>query len=165
MYFIARAKSMCLRRKVNSRCPCWFLAAIRRCNGGTPTWLLHTKLYNVAFNAMTTQKRCNTRTIELERRFINMSPTTFQVFAFFIERFRFYFFVAWQWKRSIVFQVWIPRYFLGIYENKRHLKNYIVNFFSLKLEVLRSLQDFVKIKEGIWIPGVWLFSFLQDTGQ
>ena len=137
MYFIPRWKSMCLRRKVNSRCPCWFLAVILMCNGGTLTWLLYTKLYN----------------LELERRFITLSPTIFQVFCFFIERFRFYFFVAWQWKRSIVFQVWIPRYFLEKYENNRHVKNYIVNLFSLKLEVLVSLQEFVKIKEGVKLPG------------
>ena len=39
--------------KVNSRCFCWFPAAILVDQNGTPIWHLHTKLYNGAWNVST----------------------------------------------------------------------------------------------------------------
>ena len=38
--------------KVNSRCFCWFLAAILVDQNGTPIWRLHTKLYEGAWNVL-----------------------------------------------------------------------------------------------------------------
>ena len=37
-------------QKVNSRCFCWFLAAILVHQSGAPIWRLHTKLYKGAWN-------------------------------------------------------------------------------------------------------------------
>ena len=43
-------KETAFKEKVNSRCFCWFPAAILVDQSGPPIWRLHTKLYKVAWN-------------------------------------------------------------------------------------------------------------------
>ena len=43
-------KERAFKEKVNSRCFCWFPAAILVDQSGPPIWRLHTKLYKVAWN-------------------------------------------------------------------------------------------------------------------
>ena len=52
-YASSRGEKKGFYRKVNSRCFCWFLAAILVHHNGTPIWRLHTKLYKGAWNVST----------------------------------------------------------------------------------------------------------------
>ena len=49
-YSSSRVKKRAFIEKVNSRCFCWFPAAILVHQNGTPIWRLHTKLYKGAWN-------------------------------------------------------------------------------------------------------------------
>ena len=49
-YSSSRVKKKAFIEKVNSRCFCWFPAAILVHQNGTPIWRLHTKLYKAAWN-------------------------------------------------------------------------------------------------------------------
>ena len=95
--FISWAKSERFHRKVNSRCSCWFQRCVHQ------HWRLQTKLCKVAWNASTinseTMYRIDLRIGEVIYEFVAYNIPSF--WRHFIELFRFYFFVAWQWKRSI----------------------------------------------------------------
>ena len=88
--------------KVNSRCFCWFPAAILVHQNGAPIWRLHTKLYkgtwNVSANNSETvgHKDLRLGQIVYTLVFYNM------LFSLLLplNGFQFNFFVAWQWKRS-----------------------------------------------------------------
>ena len=47
---VLEGKERAFIQKVNSRCFCWFLAAILVHQSGAPIWRLHTKLYKGAWN-------------------------------------------------------------------------------------------------------------------
>ena len=49
---VLEGKERAFIQKVNSRCFCWFLAAILVHQSGAPIWRLHTKLYKVAWNIL-----------------------------------------------------------------------------------------------------------------
>ena len=93
--------------KVNSRCFCWFPAAIFVYQNCTKIWRLHTKLYNGAWNVSAN----NSETVghidlRLGQLFIYQSIVTFHFLGFFHWTFSnsyFFFalFIAWQWKRAI----------------------------------------------------------------
>ena len=73
---------------------------------GTPIWRLHTKLYKGAWSTrQITQKLWATVTWDLEKLFrylsFNISFSSFLP----LDGFQFFFFVAWQWKRSITFSL------------------------------------------------------------
>ena len=70
--------------KVNSRCFCWFPAAILVHQNGAPIWRLHTKLYKVreTFRQIT-QKLWATKTWDLHKFFKNQSFITFHFLGFF----------------------------------------------------------------------------------
>ena len=96
--------------KVNSRCFCWFPAAILVHQNGTPIWRLHTKLYKGAWNVSAN----NSETVghkELRLGYI-VHILVFYNISFFLSsstrRFPInYFLVAWQWKRSIEKKWWL----------------------------------------------------------
>ena len=78
--------------KVNSRCFCWFPAAILVHQNGAPIWRLHTKLYKGAWNVSAN----NSETVghkDMRLSFSWLLP---------LDGFQFIFCVCvWQWKRSI----------------------------------------------------------------
>ena len=89
--------------KVSSRCFCWFPAAILVYQSGTPIWRLHTKLCKVAWNVSAN----NTETVyHTDLRLgevvyvLNFSNISFS-WLFSLNGFEVFFFMAWQWKRSI----------------------------------------------------------------
>ena len=88
--------------KVNSRCFCWFPAAILVNQNCTPIWRLHTKLYKGAWNFSAN----NSETVghkdlrEKKRKIVYMLVfCNISFSASFTGRFPVYFSVAWQWKR------------------------------------------------------------------
>ena len=89
-YVSSRVKRKSFYRKVNSRCCCWFPAAILVHQNGTPIWRLHTKLYKGAWNVSAN----NSETV-------GHKDLTFYFLGFFYWTISNLFFVAWQWKRSI----------------------------------------------------------------
>ena len=97
---VSRVKSKRFHRKVYSRCFCWFPAAILvdHQHGDSIK-----KLYKVACHASANNSETMYHTdvrpgeVVYELVFYNI----FMFLAFFIERLRIYFFMAWQWKRSI----------------------------------------------------------------
>ena len=71
-------------KKVNSRCCCWFPAAILVHQNATPIWRLPTKVYKVreTFRQIT-QKLWATKTWDLNKLFIYKSLITFHFLGFF----------------------------------------------------------------------------------
>ena len=89
--------------KVNSRCFCWFPAAILVHQNGTPIWRLHTKLYKGAWNVSANNSE-TVGHIDLRLGQIVYILLLYNIsFSWLLPlgRFPIYFFVAWQWKRSI----------------------------------------------------------------
>ena len=91
-------------QKVNSRCFCWFPAAILVHQNGAPIWRPHTKLYKGAWNISAN----NSETMghkDLRLWQIVYTLVLYNMFIFLASStgpFPIWFFVAWQWKRSIV---------------------------------------------------------------
>ena len=93
--------------KVNSRCFCWFPAAILVHQNGTPIWRLHTKLYKGAWNVSAN----NSETVGHKDlgfgRIIYVLVFYNILFSWLLplDGFQFIFFcavfIAWQWKRRI----------------------------------------------------------------
>ena len=89
--------------KVNSRCFCWFPAAILVHQNGAPIWRLHTKLYKGAWTVSANNsetmghKELRLGQIVYILVFHNISFS----WLLPLDGFQFNFFVAWQWKRSI----------------------------------------------------------------
>ena len=88
--------------KVNSRCFRWFPAAIFVHQNGSPIWRLHTKLYKGAWNVLAN----NSETVgheDLRLGQIIYILVFFKInfLGFFHWKDSNFFFVAWQWKRSI----------------------------------------------------------------
>ena len=103
--------------KVNSRCFCWFPAAILVHQNGAPIWRLHTKLYKGAWNVSANNsetmahKDLRGRQILYILVFYNISFSCLLP----LEGFQFNFFAAWQWKRSIRNNSFIyPRQYFSI---------------------------------------------------
>ena len=90
--------------KVNSRCFCWFPAAILVHQNGTPIWRpMHTKLFKRAWKVSAN----NSETVG--RKDLRLGKIVY-ILVFYnisfswllpLDGFQFIFFVAWQWKRSI----------------------------------------------------------------
>ena len=102
--------------KVNSRCFCWFPAAILVDRNCPPIWCLHTKLYKGAWNVSAT----NSETVgHKDLRFGQIV----YILVFYNIHFLGFFhwtvsnvffcsvFIAWQWKRRII--SWITQYFVS----------------------------------------------------
>ena len=95
-------KERAFKEKVNSRCFCWFPAAILVHQNGAPIWRLHTNLYKGAWNV---SENNSETVVHKDLRlgkvvhilvFYNIS------FSWLLPLDGFQFnFVAWQWKRSI----------------------------------------------------------------
>ena len=100
---VLKWKERAFIEKVNSRCFCWFPAAILVHQNGAPIWRLHTKLYKGAWNVSANNsetvghKDLRLGQIVYILVFYNIS------FSWFLplHGFQFIFFAAWQWKRSI----------------------------------------------------------------
>ena len=116
-------KERALKERVNSKCFCWFSAAIfwvlrfrdlgASCFGlcfrvlrfrnypyFAPIWRLHTNLYKGAWNVSAN----NSETVSQEDLRLVQIVYILVYFIFLASstgRFPIYFFVAWQWKRSI----------------------------------------------------------------
>ena len=97
--------------KVNSRCFCWFPAAILVHQNGAPIWRLHTKLYKGAWNVSANNsetvghKDLRLGQIVYILVFYNISfswllPLVNKVYYCAV-------FIAWQWKRSFVTSAYI----------------------------------------------------------
>ena len=94
--------------KVNSRCFCWFPAAILVHQNGAPIWRLHTKLYKGAWNVSAN----NSETVG--HKDLRLGQIVY-ILVFYnisfswllpLDGFQFIFFVAWQWKRSPGNDLW-----------------------------------------------------------
>ena len=90
--------------QVNSRCFCWFPAAILVHQNGTPIWRLHTKIYKGAWNVSAN----NSETVSHKDLTLGL---VVYILVFYnisfswllpLEGFQFIFFVLWQWKRPIL---------------------------------------------------------------
>ena len=96
--------------KVNSRCFCWFPAAILVHQNGAPIWRLHTKLYKGAWNVSPNNsetmghKDLRLGQIVYTLVFYNISFS----WALPLDGFQVIFFVAWQWKPSILWFILRP---------------------------------------------------------
>ena len=100
---ISRVKSKRFHRKVNSRCFVDFRPPYLWTKSGPLTWRFHTKLYKVACHASANNSETMYQTDVRpgEVAYVLVFYNIFMFLAFFIERLRIYFFMAWQWKRSI----------------------------------------------------------------
>ena len=82
--------------KVNSRCFCWFAAAILVHQNGTPIWRLHTKLCKGAWNVSANNSETVCHKDQKILVFYNISFLGFFHWTVFN-----LFFVALEWKRSV----------------------------------------------------------------
>ena len=100
---VLKWKERAFIEKVNSRCFCWFPAAILVHQSGTPIWRLHTKLYKGAWNVSANNwetvghKDLRLGQIAYILVFYNISFS----WLLLLDGFQFIILVAWQWKRSI----------------------------------------------------------------
>ena len=91
---------------MNSRCFCWFRAAILVHQNIVPIWRLHTKLYKGGWNVLTNNSEIVDHK-DLRLGQIVYKLVFYNIFSFSwllsLDSFQliFYFLVAWQWKRSI----------------------------------------------------------------
>ena len=103
--------------KVNSRCFCWFPAAILVYQNGTPIWRLHTNVYKGAWNvSANNSETVGHKDLRLGRivyiHFLASSTGRFPIYFFSAV------FIAWQWKRSIRFLArWKIFFILGVFLN------------------------------------------------
>ena len=96
-------KERAFTEKVNSRCFCWFPAAILVHQNGTPIWRLHAMLYKGAWDVSAN----NSETVG--HKDLGLGQFVF-ILVFYnislsclllLDSFQFIFFVAWQWNRSV----------------------------------------------------------------
>ena len=160
MCTVSRVKSKRFHCKVNSRCFCSFPAAILVDQSGPPTWRFNTKLYKVACHASAndseTMYHKDVRPGEVV--YVLVFYNIFMFLAFFIERLRIYFFMAWQWKRYTIswpienqlkilwLSTFIDKLNLSI-DNYRVLSTYRLRFrWSTLIDILRPVIMHIMIK-------------------
>ena len=99
---VLELKGRAFLEKVNSRCFCWFPAAILVDQNGTPIWRLHTKLYKGAWNvSANNSETVGHKNLKLGQIVYILVFYNFHFLGFFHWTVSNLFFVAWQWKRSI----------------------------------------------------------------
>ena len=101
-YASSRVKRKSFYRKSELQIFCWFPAAIVVDQNGTPIWRLHTKLYKVASNVLANNSETvGHKDLRLGQIFYILVFHNISFSGFFHWTVPIYFFVAWQWKRSI----------------------------------------------------------------
>ena len=124
-YASCRVKRKSFYRKVNSRCFCWFPAAILVDSFCPPVWRLHTKLYKGAWNiSVTNSETVGHKDLRLGQIVYILVFYNIHFLGFFHWTVSYLFFcavfIAWQWKRRIksriVFRVMTRHY---VSRNKR----------------------------------------------
>ena len=99
---VLELKERAFIEEVNSRCFCWFPAAILVHQNGAPIWRLHTKLYKGAWNvSANNSETVGHKDLKLGQIVYILVFYNFHFLGFFHWTVSNLFFVAWQWKRSI----------------------------------------------------------------